>query len=119
MANGYVACEDLNLAAQANNRNSWSILVSIIFIVAFSAVAWFASPKGENQTYVSTHLLWVALPLHVLRGMLLGPLKDLITNIHPQRLALDSHSLRLELLAHVGYVKRTTLRPLLQPDHII
>lgn len=45
------------LAAQANNRNSWSILVSIIFIVAFSAVAWFASPKGENQTYVSFHLL--------------------------------------------------------------
>lgn len=98
------------LAAQANNRNSWSILVSIIFIVAFSAVAWFASPKGENQTYVSFHLLWIALLLHVLRGVLLGPLEDIITNIHPQRLALDSHSLRLELLAHVGYVQTRHLQ---------
>ena len=30
--------------------NGWSLLISIIFIVVFSAVAWFASPKGENQT---------------------------------------------------------------------
>ncbi|KAH9824459.1 putative vacuolar (H+)-ATPase subunit e isoform B [Teratosphaeria destructans] len=30
--------------------NGWSILISIIFIAAFSAVSWFASPKGENQT---------------------------------------------------------------------
>jgi uncharacterized protein involved in exopolysaccharide biosynthesis len=33
-------------------NNSWSLLVSIIFIVVFCAVAWFASPKGETQTYV-------------------------------------------------------------------
>ena len=30
--------------------NGWSLLVSIIFIVVFCAVAWFASPKGETQT---------------------------------------------------------------------
>ncbi|KAL1590393.1 hypothetical protein WHR41_00834 [Cladosporium halotolerans] len=30
--------------------NGWSLLVSVIFIAAFCAVAWFASPKGENQT---------------------------------------------------------------------
>ncbi|WPG99284.1 Hypothetical protein R9X50_00209700 [Acrodontium crateriforme] len=30
--------------------NGWSIIISIIFVAAFSAVAWFASPKGENQT---------------------------------------------------------------------
>lgn len=39
-------------AALTFRRNSWSLLISIIFIVVFSAVAWFASPKGENQTYV-------------------------------------------------------------------
>jgi len=35
---------------------SWSLLVSIVFIVVFCAVAWFASPKGETQTYVSAFL---------------------------------------------------------------
>jgi hypothetical protein len=39
------------LTTRARN-NSWSLLVSIIFIVVFCAVAWFASPKGETQTYV-------------------------------------------------------------------
>jgi hypothetical protein len=34
------------------HHNSWSLLVSVIFIVVFCAVAWFASPKGETQTYV-------------------------------------------------------------------
>ncbi|TKA79069.1 hypothetical protein B0A55_02510 [Friedmanniomyces simplex] len=30
--------------------NGWSLLISVLFIVVFCAVAWFASPKGENQT---------------------------------------------------------------------
>ncbi|KAF2835975.1 hypothetical protein M501DRAFT_997172 [Patellaria atrata CBS 101060] len=30
--------------------NGWSLLIGFLFIVAFSAVSWFASPKGENQT---------------------------------------------------------------------
>lgn len=33
-------------------RIRWSLLVSIVFIVVFSAISWFASPKGPNQTYV-------------------------------------------------------------------
>ena len=51
----------------ANTLESWSLLVSIIFIVVFCAVAWFASPKGENQTYVS--------PLF-LSGLLRARLRD-------------------------------------------
>lgn len=41
-----------------SRNNSWSLLVSIIFIVVFSAVAWFASPKGETQTYVPCPVLF-------------------------------------------------------------
>lgn len=52
----------------ANTVESWSLLVSIIFIVVFCAIAWFASPKGENQTYVS--------PLF-LSGLLRARLRDL------------------------------------------
>ncbi|EME79700.1 uncharacterized protein MYCFIDRAFT_37797, partial [Pseudocercospora fijiensis CIRAD86] len=29
---------------------SWSILISIIVVLAVAAGAWFFSPKGENQT---------------------------------------------------------------------
>ncbi|KAF2092110.1 hypothetical protein K490DRAFT_61555 [Saccharata proteae CBS 121410] len=30
--------------------NGWSLLVGLVFIIAFCAVSWVASPKGENQT---------------------------------------------------------------------
>ncbi|KAK7563734.1 ATP synthase subunit H-domain-containing protein [Phyllosticta citricarpa] len=30
--------------------NSWSVIIGLIIIVAFSGLSWFASPKGENQT---------------------------------------------------------------------
>ncbi|KAH0284429.1 hypothetical protein M436DRAFT_79790 [Aureobasidium namibiae CBS 147.97] len=30
--------------------NGWSLLVGLLFILAFCAVSWFASPKGETQT---------------------------------------------------------------------
>jgi hypothetical protein len=52
MANGYVGPYLSKRASTDFRENSWSLLVSIIFIVVFCAVAWFASPKGENQTYV-------------------------------------------------------------------
>lgn len=52
MANGYARLSIQTLLGITDTRNSWSLLVSIIFIVVFCAVAWFASPKGENQTYV-------------------------------------------------------------------
>lgn len=31
---------------------SWSVIIGLAIILAFSAVSWFAAPKGENQTYV-------------------------------------------------------------------
>lgn len=31
-------------------KNSWSVIIGLVIIVAFSGVSWFASPKGENQT---------------------------------------------------------------------
>ena len=31
----------------------WSIIIGLIFIVLASLVAWFFSPKGENQTYAA------------------------------------------------------------------
>ncbi|GAB7355880.1 hypothetical protein MBLNU459_g6534t1 [Dothideomycetes sp. NU459] len=30
--------------------NGWSLIIGLAFIVVFSAVSWFASPKGDNQT---------------------------------------------------------------------
>ncbi|KAL2356393.1 ATP synthase subunit H-domain-containing protein, partial [Cryomyces antarcticus] len=30
--------------------NGWSLLIGLVFIAVFCVVAWFASPKGENQT---------------------------------------------------------------------
>ncbi|QIX01223.1 hypothetical protein AMS68_006740 [Peltaster fructicola] len=30
--------------------NGWSLLISVLIVGAFSAAAWFLSPKGENQT---------------------------------------------------------------------
>jgi hypothetical protein len=52
MANGYVSAYNCRSHIGTDFRYSWSLLVSVIFIVVFCAVAWFASPKGENQTYV-------------------------------------------------------------------
>lgn len=34
--------------------NRWSLLIGLIVIVGLSAAAYFFSPKGENQTYVSS-----------------------------------------------------------------
>ncbi|KAF1819676.1 uncharacterized protein K489DRAFT_434388 [Dissoconium aciculare CBS 342.82] len=47
--------------------NGWSLIISIIVIVAICVAAWFFSPKGENQTIwrstvilsvVSCWLMW-------------------------------------------------------------
>ncbi|TKX24699.1 V-type proton ATPase subunit H-like protein [Elsinoe australis] len=37
--------------------NGWSIVIGLICIVAFSAVSWFGSPKGENQTVWRSSLI--------------------------------------------------------------
>ena len=98
-------------------HHSWSLLVSIIFIVVFCAVAWFASPKGENQTYViatylramnyiycaaSTSLTKLATPPPL--NKMPRPSTPLANTTSSQCLALNPHPLCLELLAHVGYV---------------
>jgi hypothetical protein len=84
--------------------------VSVVFIVVFCAVAWFASPKGENQTYV-----YPLLPMSIRAACgrssalfarsLCSSVKNQPANTtNPQCLALNPHPLCLELLAHVGYV---------------
>ena len=62
MANGYERRMTFTVAASlTNDRFRWSLLISIIFIAAFSAVSWFASPKGENQTYALNSSHGIAL----------------------------------------------------------
>jgi hypothetical protein len=43
---------DLDMLTLALWENSWSIIVGLVCVVALSVLAWFFSPKGENQTYV-------------------------------------------------------------------
>lgn len=90
-----VCCRKRGRRDQADTLARWSLLISIIFIVVFSAIAWFASPKGVNQTYV-------LLSSTNRRGerSRLGTVSLTII----QCLAINPHPLRLELLAHVGYV---------------
>ena len=90
-------------------ENSWSLLISVIFIIVFCAVAWFASPKGENQTYVlvlsSLLLARDHKPIiHESLVIALALRRQPTNTTRSQCLALDAHPLCLELLAHVGYV---------------
>jgi hypothetical protein len=43
---------DLDMLTVALRENSWSIIIGLVCVVALSVLAWFFSPKGENQTYV-------------------------------------------------------------------
>jgi hypothetical protein len=115
----------LSARASLTSANSWSLLVSVIFIVVFCAVAWFASPKGENQTYVPyPSQSRAATELYPRRSCARAaaafPLtQDIqLTPLRSQCLALDSHPLCLELLAHVGYVLLQTFTPR-QPTAIL
>jgi len=77
---GNTACAPHNYSHALTDVPSWSLLVSVVFIVVFCAVAWFASPKGENQTvWRSTlvlsawacWLMWGTFPtisLHLMDG---------------------------------------------------
>jgi len=47
--------------------NGWSIFIGLAIVVALSVIAWFFSPKGENQTvwrstlilsFASCYLMW-------------------------------------------------------------
>jgi len=87
-------------------ENSWSLLISVIFIIVFCAVAWFASPKGENQTYVLIYPPSYLRANHNTQSAAcaLASRRRPTNTTRSQCLALDSHPLCLELLAHVGYV---------------
>ncbi|KIW06140.1 uncharacterized protein PV09_03302 [Verruconis gallopava] len=37
--------------------NGWSLIIGLIFIIAFSIASWFLSPKGENQTVWRSSLI--------------------------------------------------------------
>ncbi|KAF7504050.1 hypothetical protein GJ744_002879 [Endocarpon pusillum] len=47
--------------------NGWSIIIGLVFVVLASLVAWFFSPKGENNTvwrstlilsFASCYIMW-------------------------------------------------------------
>jgi V-type H+-transporting ATPase subunit e len=61
---------DINVLTAALLENSWSIIIGLVCVVVLCVLAWFFSPKGENQTYVhpSGSLLAVtAFPLPAVR----------------------------------------------------
>ena len=39
-------------------ENRWSLLIGLVVIVVLSVLAWFFSPKGENNTYVSSAVVY-------------------------------------------------------------
>lgn len=56
MANGYRKLLQITPEIILLTVVSWSLLIGLLIIVAFSAASWFLSPKGENQTYVGPML---------------------------------------------------------------
>ncbi|GAM84930.1 hypothetical protein ANO11243_029330 [Dothideomycetidae sp. 11243] len=46
--------------------NGWSVIIGLIFILAFSAVSWVASPKGENQTVWRSTLILSAFACYLM-----------------------------------------------------
>jgi hypothetical protein len=69
MANGYRRLLKITLKIILLTVVSWSLLIGLLIIVAFSAASWFLSPKGENQTYVGP-MLYVYWLYHI------GPWND-------------------------------------------
>jgi hypothetical protein len=43
---------DTDVLTEALRENSWSIIIGLVIVVVLCVLAWFFSPKGENQTYV-------------------------------------------------------------------
>ena len=43
---------DTDVLTGALLANSWSIIIGLVCVVVLCVLAWFFSPKGENQTYV-------------------------------------------------------------------
>jgi hypothetical protein len=43
---------DTSLLTEALLENSWSIIIGLLCVVVLCVLAWFFSPKGDNQTYV-------------------------------------------------------------------
>ncbi|KAK0821296.1 H(+)-transporting V0 sector ATPase subunit e [Friedmanniomyces endolithicus] len=66
---GNTACAPHNYSHALTDVPSWSLLVSVVFIVVFCAVAWFASPKGENQTVWRSTLVLSAWACWLMWGL--------------------------------------------------
>lgn len=56
--------QERDLLMQFCVENSWSLLIGLVVIVVLSTLAWFFSPKGENNTYVIVQLPSSAVQLH-------------------------------------------------------
>jgi hypothetical protein len=53
---------DRDMLTIALRENSWSIIIGLVCVVVLGVLAWFFSPKGENQTYVHPLVfLWQSL----------------------------------------------------------
>ena len=52
MANGFGYSINLSLNAVLTPSHSASLIIGLVFVAIASLLAYFFSPKGENQTYV-------------------------------------------------------------------
>ncbi|KAF1344216.1 ATP synthase subunit H-domain-containing protein [Delphinella strobiligena] len=57
--------------------NGWSIIIGLVFIAVFSVVAWFASPKGDNQTLWRSTLILSAWSCYLMWAI------TFLTQLHP------------------------------------
>ena len=53
MANGYVRCILIKHVSYSLDDYSASLIVGLVFVIVASLLAYFFSPKGDTQTYVS------------------------------------------------------------------
>lgn len=58
MANGYVHHNPADVPGSTNGSIcSASLIIGLVFVIVASLLAYFFSPKGENQTYVTRPLI--------------------------------------------------------------
>ncbi|KAK8210103.1 H(+)-transporting V0 sector ATPase subunit e [Zalaria obscura] len=75
--------------------NGWSLLIGLLFIVVFSAVSWFASPKGDNQTVWRSTLILSAWSCYLMWAI------TFLAQWHPL-IAPKRSDLRPEFVHHEG-----------------
>lgn len=85
-------------------KNRWSLIVGLILVVIASVVAWFLSPKGDNQTYVLLPVLFFnnTTICPAIQTQTKRQKANAVKNL--QTLAKHPHSLICVVLSDVGYV---------------